>query len=383
MTGLIYRPVSGARHEVYALAKTLYTQLTTPEKATLWHAIEAGPPLKWIEHIEPERRTEVWQYQIDRFVLYLYTEFPHDPAAQKPYAQLEMRAPGFVNAKHRALDQDFWFGGVRDLARCSRSVEDILMSSPEEQLDYFLNFKTEDPLEETREGLVSNVARAAGKNSAWGVQLMRALSNRDAWNSDLWNSIFWQLSFVKLPAEDQRWLLSYVEGKFSHNEIILDGITYFLFNSALFAKETSVNPDMLHNYWSERLKGRPFSLTGQEAHAMLNWVWMLPPCEFAEAVPLVLGGPEFESDGWTAMTQILESPLPAAQPSLLLELWAYILEHSNGLYVDEKDYQKLLGRLPKNPTLLDKWERVCQALSRQGASCADSLFGEGKRHFTT
>jgi hypothetical protein len=607
LTGLIYRPVSGARHEACALAKTLYPKLTEPEKATLWQAIEAGPPSNWIEHLEPERRAEVWQSQIDRFVLFLYKEFPTDPLAQGPYARLEERAPGFVKAKHPALDQDFWFGGVRDAAQSPKSVEEILMSSPEEQLDYFLIFKTEDPFEETREGLVSNVARAAGQNPTWGVQLLRALGTRDVWNSDLWNSVFWKLSFVKLPAEDQRWLLSHAADKLSHNDTVLDGLTFFLFNSGLFAKEDPVDPDVLedlvdvslalwvkarsvppnehdnlaktdwvsrainrpagrivafwlqftenerdsktepmpgwparlasafdelataqtpadwqglaiiglhlafvryiaqdwvrtkiyplldfatngdhawplwssfvfhsrfnrdlllelptyyptaaplfasapedvprnflasvgliiypgllenvadwlrsvllpfdetqragfasslaqalrglpapemaafwhrwmHDYWRERLKGRPFSLAGAEAHAMLEWVWLLPPLEFAEAVPLVLSGPEFESDGWSPMTQILDSPLPAAQPSLLLDLWAFIVEHAKGLYyVDEKDYQKLLGLLPKNPVLREKWERVCQALSRHGASCAEQLFAEGRVHFT-
>jgi hypothetical protein len=66
-----------------------------------------------------------------------------------------------------------------------------------------------------------------------------------------------------------------------------------------------------------------------------------------------------------------------------LDLWAFIVEHAKGLYyVDEKDYQKLLGLLPKNPVLREKWERVCQALSRHGASCAEQLFAEGRVHFT-
>jgi hypothetical protein len=137
----------------------------------------------------------------------------------------------------------------------------------------------------------------------------------------------------------------------------------------------------MHNYWRERLNGRPFALAGAEAHAMLEWVWLLPPPEFAEAVPLVLSGPVYEADGWTQMMEIIESPLPAAQPSLLLDLWAYIVEHSKGLSVNEKDYKKLLSLLPKNPSLLEKWERVCQALSRHGAPCAEQLFADGKLRF--
>ncbi len=603
---LIYRPVSGARHEAYALAKTLYPQLTESEKAALWQAIETGPPSNWIEHLEPERRAKVWQSEIDRLVLFLYTAFPIDLLAQGPYARLEERAPGFVKAKHHGLDQDFWIGGVRDAAQSPMSVEEMLMSGPEEQLDYFLTFKTEDPLEETREGLVSNVASSAGQNPTWGIQLLRALGARDAWNSDIWNSVFWKLSFVKLPPEDQHWLLNHATKKLSHNDAVLDGLTHFLFNSGLFAMETPVDPDVLddlvcvslslwakarfvppnehdnlaqtdwvsrainrpagrivefwlqftdnerdgntapisgwparlasafdelataqtpadwqglaiigrhlpfvrciapdwvrtkiyplldfstnsdhawplwrsfvshsrfnrdlllelptyypaaarffasapddvprnflasvgliiypgllenvaewlrsvllpfderqragfasslaqalqdlpapemaafwhrwmHIYWRERLNGRPFVLTAAEAQAMLGWAWLLPPHEFSEAVPLVLSGPEFESDGWTPMMHILESPLPAAQPSLLLDLWTYIVEHSKDFYVDEKNYKKLLGLLPRDRLLLEKWECVCQALSRHGAPYAESLLAEGKSHFT-
>lgn len=603
--GLLFKIVRGARHEVYALTKALHPQLTDPEKQALWQAIEAGPPAGWGAHIEPERFPVIRQGQIDRFVLFLHTAFPTESLAQAAYARLQARSPEFVKATHPGLDLDFWMGEVRDGAQSPKSVEEMLKSSPADQLDYLLSFKTQNPLEATREGLVGKAAGAASQNPTWGMELLRALAARGEWKSDLWNAVFWQMSFIKLPANDQRWLLGRAVDSLSYDDEVLSGLTFFLFRGGLFAKESPLDPSILEtladisvalwpktrtvpqgehdvlietdwvgrainrpagrlvefwlqfteyersrqtdpapgwparfasafdeiataqtpadwhglaivglhlafvrfvapdwvrtkiyplldftttgnrawplwrsfvahsrfnrdlllelpryypaaaphfvaapddvprdflasvgliiypgllenvgewlrsilhpftdaqralfasslaralhdlpatdmtafwrrwmrDYWRERLNGRPFALSSVEAEAMLDWVWLLPPPEFAEAVPLILTGPKFETDAWTPMMRILESPLPAAQPALLLDLWAEIIARAKGYYVDEDDYRKLLGLLPKDPALLSKWERICQILSGHGADCAKKLLAEGKTHF--
>lgn len=602
---LHFKNVSGARHEVYALAKLLHPALAEADRARLWAAIEAGPPPHWAPHLEAARREEIRQREIDRFVLFLHREFPTDPLALAAFARLENRAPEYVKAKQPDLDTDFVMGEVRDGAQSPKTVEEMLKTGPVGQLDYLLTFKTEDPLEATREGLVGKAATAASQNPVWGMELLRALAARGEWTRDLWDAVFWQLSFAKLHAADQLWLLSHTVDKLSADDRALNGLTFFLFRGGLFAKETPVAPEVLEaladvsvalwpktrtvpsdehddlvetewvnrainspagrlvefwlqfteyersrqaepapgwparfapafdelataqtpadwhglaivglhlafvrfvapdwvrakiyplldfevisdrawplwqsfvahsrfnrdlllelpryypaaaprfaaapkdvprdflasvglilysgllenvpewlravlqpfneaqragfasslarslhdlpgpdmaafwrrwmsDYWRERLNGRPFALTAAEAHAMLDWVWLLPPNEFTEAVPLVHAGPKFAFNGWTPMFRLLESPLPAVQPHLLLDLWVTLIERAKDHYVDEDDYRKLLNLLPQDPTLTVKWQRLCQALSAHGAQRAKELFADGQAHF--
>lgn len=48
---------------------------------------------------------------------------------------------------------------------------------------------------------------------------------------------------------------------------------------------------------------------------------------------------------------------------------------------DRKDYLDLLAQLPRQPTLLPKWEKVCHELSRQGLQFAQELLAAGQNHF--
>lgn len=135
-------------------------------------------------------------------------------------------------------------------------------------------------------------------------------------------------------------------------------------------------------YWRERLNGRPFQLSSEENGAMLAWVWRLPPAEFAEAATMLLEGPKAELADWFPLDSLIESKLPAAQPGPLLDLWKWILAASKSHFADEDDYKKLLASLPCEPSLLPKWEGVCQELSRQGAACAGRLLDAGRAHFS-
>lgn len=137
----------------------------------------------------------------------------------------------------------------------------------------------------------------------------------------------------------------------------------------------------MHQYWQERLKGRPLPLTAEENAAMVAWVWHLPPTEFAQAAALLPQGPKPQLDQWLPLEMMLKTGLPTGAPAALLDLWGWILEMCPHYYGDKDEYMEFLGKLPKDKTLLPKWERICQALGKHGASYAEAILAAGKTYF--
>ncbi len=243
---LLFAPVSGARHERYALVKKIYSSMSDTERAELWAALEAGPAEGWMEEIEDKAKLAFFrQDNIDRFVWALHQANPQDERAKAAFARLEQRNVAFAKAKHEHIDVDFWIGGVRDGSVSPRSPEELLKQEPADLLDYLLTFKAADPFEPNSEGLAAAAATAARQNVAWGMKLMRLLAAGGHWESHLWSALVWQLSFAALPPDDQRWVIATLTGPLSQQPKILSGLTHFLFNGSIFSKESPPDPSVL------------------------------------------------------------------------------------------------------------------------------------------
>jgi hypothetical protein len=243
---LLFKPVAGARHEVYALVKKIYPELGDTAQAELWASVEAGPPDDSINHVAEEaERARFRQSMTDRLVWALHQAFPQDKRAKAAFAHLEQRNPGFAKAKHEHIDLDFWMGGVRNASVSPRTPEDLLKQEPADLLDYLLTFKSGEWLEPNREGLAAAAAAAAGQNTIWGMKLMRLLATGGHWDSDLWPALVWKLSFATLPVEGQKWIIANLVGPLSQRVGVLNGLTHFLFNGSLFSKESPPDPSVL------------------------------------------------------------------------------------------------------------------------------------------
>lgn len=243
---LMFKPVAGARHEVYALVKKIYPDLGDAAQAELWAAVEAGSPDGWMKDLTDEaERARFRQSKIDRLVWALHQAFPQDERAKAAFARLSQRSPDFAKAKHEYIDLDFWMGGVRDANVSPRTPEDLLKQEPAEVLDYLLTFKSGEWMEPNREGLSAAAAAAAGQNTVWGMKLMRLLAAGGHWNSDLWSALVWRLSFATLPVEDQKWIIATLAGPLSQRASVVNGLTHFLLNGSLFSKESPPDPRVL------------------------------------------------------------------------------------------------------------------------------------------
>ena len=52
--GLLYAPVYGAEHEIYALLVASYPELTPEQRVELWQRIDEGPKYPAFEGVKPE-----------------------------------------------------------------------------------------------------------------------------------------------------------------------------------------------------------------------------------------------------------------------------------------------------------------------------------------
>jgi hypothetical protein len=244
---LVFTPVTGARHELYALLRSIYGGLTDVERTELWALIAAGPAATPPTPDEdPTRVARQRQGLIDRLVWALHAAHPSDPAAIAAYSALEQRSPDFVKETHEHIDLDYWTSGVRDMAALTpRTMDDLLKVEPAAELDFLLSYRTKDPLGDTRAGLVAATTSAAAKNPAWCMKLMRALAARAAWDSDLWAALFWKINFLDLPEIEQDWVVTEVMAPLSEHDDALNAMTHCLLNGSLFAKEKPARAGLL------------------------------------------------------------------------------------------------------------------------------------------
>jgi len=137
----------------------------------------------------------------------------------------------------------------------------------------------------------------------------------------------------------------------------------------------------MHQYWHQRLVGRPALITPEENRAMVPFIWMLPGREFAEASELL------HKASLLRLRDPLSIDLPAArrlaneQPTAVLSVLTKLLSASEQYDAKKDDYLELIRQLPGAAHLLEDWERICHQLSRLGMSWASELLSIGRALF--
>jgi len=238
---LVHPPVFGAAHEAWLVLSDCYTALDATAKQALWQAINQGPSEKRPDDVAQEAWQEWRQRQIDRLTWFLATKNQGCSEAAQALAALKQREPDFRG--YEGMDQVFFGGGqVSEGSRTPKSATDLLSAPPDSQIDWLLSYQGgKAPFEESRGGLLDAVGEACAQNPAWGVALLDALRQREAWSSDLWDAAFWRMNLSAMPQDKLKCLLEALQAhlpEFRH----LEGLTVFFFRGVDLSAQKRPSP---------------------------------------------------------------------------------------------------------------------------------------------
>jgi hypothetical protein len=223
---LFFPPAYGGTREVYEVLIEIYASLDSKDRERLWTGLEGALPLPEDTSDEAPLRRE----QIDRICWHIAKGNLSDPAAQAAWTRLEIR-----NAQLAGSEP--WLPGefMRDVAgavgdRSPLSVTKLLAESAAAHLDLILEYRGENWPNPNRDGLLGALAAAARENKTWGAELMRGLTEREAWKTDVWRTLFWSFRYSDLSPSDQEWFLRSAAPHLSAHADNVDSLGQFLYH---------------------------------------------------------------------------------------------------------------------------------------------------------
>lgn len=171
-------------HEVFRAAALYYPDADELSRKSLVEAI--------VTHSVPSTQSNSPEKLTDRFhfdwLFWLLRAKPDCSIADEKIAFIKAKYPEWKTSDHpdftHVIGTAKWVGTISPW-----STEQILATSPREQLDQLLNFKDDGVDRPTREGLQEKIREACKKNTDWALLLGQILIEKNLWSSDLWPAI--------------------------------------------------------------------------------------------------------------------------------------------------------------------------------------------------
>jgi Domain of unknown function (DUF4020)/SIR2-like domain len=176
---LLYAP--GFKHEVFSVLEAAYAQASADRRTEVLDRARGGPPIAG-DHPETQA------YEEYNLISWLAKNAPTCPLTHARLTAIREKHPEFAPGEHP--DMDAWIGTVTTGWRSPRGFQEILSKTPEEQLDFIVDFEPKDFFREpSREGLLQELSTAFAHDFEWGMRFARALSARQLWKPDVWNAV--------------------------------------------------------------------------------------------------------------------------------------------------------------------------------------------------
>lgn len=172
------------KHEVFQLLQTAYPSAALHVQRRVLRAAERGPRLK--SRSKKHRRSR--SYEIYNLLLWLAQAAPGSTLTRQRFANVQAEHPDFRPRSNP--DFDTWMEGGWVGHRPPVTAAEILKKSPEEQVDFFLEYRPQTLMEGGREDLLLEIERAIADSDTWGWALVNVLIRRDVDEVDLWRAIF-------------------------------------------------------------------------------------------------------------------------------------------------------------------------------------------------
>ena len=128
-----------------------------------------------------------YSYKKYNILHWLHGAAPNCTETKSRLDAIERENPEFEKREHPDLDH--WTGAGWVGTSSPTSAAQLLENRPGEQIQFLLDFQGERALGPDRSGLLSSVCDAVKQDSAWGLDLCKALMDRKIWETDVWSSL--------------------------------------------------------------------------------------------------------------------------------------------------------------------------------------------------
>ena len=203
-----------AHHEIFRAASIAYPHVGLEQRSAFINAVLA---YRWPEETEPDK---------DRYTAYHHLEWLHWLSKAAPDCELTRQAAATICEQHPEFQplehpdfSHYHRSGVRSVTQSTWDVEALLVQPADEELLSLLEYQ---PTEAevfggySRLGILNNVAEAAKKKPAWGIDLADSMASSDRWNSDLWPHVIQAWATTELDEAELIKTLSHLSANELH-----------------------------------------------------------------------------------------------------------------------------------------------------------------------
>ncbi len=268
---------TGARHEIFRMARNTYQELSRQKREAL---IQAISNYELPEDISTYRNERLAYHRFNWFC-WLQSTDPNCELLTQELDKIRVQYPEFQPRQHPDLPHGWLVGST---TQSPWSVEKLLTKPASKWLSSLLNYQPsqEEQIQsmQSRHSLLLEVSEAAKRDTFWGLGLADAMSAKSEWKSDLWSPLISAWETVNLDQDSMEQILSHLSNSELYEKNAKE-ISDFL--NKLIQHTDTVNVmqrlDKLHNiatalhpYTQQPQVPQILTLSDQTPQHMLSWL---------------------------------------------------------------------------------------------------------------